>query len=256
MSTPDPGPDERQDHIDGDAASTVGSEKARIASLGRIREVIFGMQDGLISTAILVSSVYGATEDNFLTIVAGLAGGLGGMVSMGTGSLLSSRAEKEFTQAEIRREVNRISSNPEQERNDMVEILRHEGLSEEDAVIVADKLIRSPNVFVRTMIEKELGLSPDEATVPWKDAAVMSASFLLGAAVPIAPYVFLDGGIVVALSLVGTGVALFAMGVGKTALTKRNPVRSGAEILVIGLLAAMAGYFLGAVIPTFFESAV
>ena len=68
--------------------------------------------------------------------------------------------------------------------------------------------------------------------------------------------IFLDGEIVVALSLVGTGVALFAMGVGKTALTKRNPARSGAEILVIGLLAAMAGYFLGAVIPTFFESAI
>ncbi len=256
MPTPESGSNGRQDHFGGDAAATVGSEKARIASLGRIREVIFGMQDGLISTAILVSSVYGATEDSFLTIVAGLAGGLGGMVSMGTGSLLSSRAEKEFTAAEIRREVERISSDPEQERDDMVEILRREGLSEEDAVIVTDKLIGSPNVFVRTMIEKELGLSPDEATVPWKDAAVMSASFLLGAAVPIAPYLFLGGGLVVTLSLVGTGVVLFAMGVGKTTLTKRNPIRSGAEILIIGLLAAMVGYVLGTVIPTFFENGV
>ncbi len=237
---------------EGDPAAHVGDEKARIASLGRVREVIFGMQDGLISTAILVSSVYGATADNGLTIIAGLAGSLGGMVSMAAGALLSSRAEKEFTEAEIRREVERISVDPMQERGDMAEILRREGLSEDDAHFVADKLAATPNVFVRTMIEKELGLSPDEATVPWKDAAVMGVSFLVGAAVPVVPYAVLEQGIVVPVSLVATGVALFAMGAGKTALTKRNPMLSGFEVFAIGLVTAIAGYFLGTVIPTLF----
>ena len=257
MSTPGSTPRRGSDHPGGDdAAANVGSEKSRIASLGRIRELIFGMQDGLISTAILVSSVYGATEDNFLTIVAGLAGGLGGMVSMGTGSLLSSRAEKELTEAEIRRKVENISSDPRRERDDMVEILRREGLSEPDAILVADKLAGTPNVFVRTMIEKELGLSPDEAMVPWKDAAVMAGSFLLGAAVPIIPYLFFEDVVmVVTLSLVGTGVALFVMGAGKTLLTKKNPLVSGIEVLAIGLLAAFAGYLLGTVVPALFDTA-
>jgi VIT1/CCC1 family predicted Fe2+/Mn2+ transporter len=249
VSTQDPESQQPPLHIGPDAAANVGSEKARIASLGRIREVIFGMQDGLISTAILVSSVYGATEDGFLTIIAGLAGGLGGMVSMATGSLLSSRAEKEFTESEIRRQVVRISADPGQERDDMIEILRREGLSEEDAALVTDKLIASPNVFVRTMIEKELGLSPDEATVPWKDAVVMAGSFLLGAAVPVIPYLIMDDGNVVIASLAGTGVALFAMGAGKTLLTERNPFWSGAEIFTIGLLSAFTGYLFGTVVP-------
>ena len=255
MATREPQHEGAQARLIGEASAHVGDEKARIASLGRVREVVFGMQDGLISTVILVSSVYGATADSFLTIVAGLAGGLGGMVSMGVGSLLSSRAEKEFTEAEIYREVARISADPMRERGDMVEILRREGLSPDDAGVVADKLAASPNVFVRTMIEKELGLSPDEATVPWKDAAVMAASFLVGAAVPVVPYAVLQQGVAVPVSLVATGIALFAMGAGKTVLTKRNPVFSGLEILAIGLVAALAGYFLGTVIPALFDTA-
>ena len=255
MASSGPDRQEAPDRTSSDPAAHVSDEKARIASLGRVREVIFGMQDGLISTAILVSSVYGATQDNVLTIIAGLAGGLGGMVSMAAGSLLSSRAEKEFTEAEIHREVIRISADPARERGDMAEILRREGLSEEDADLVAGKLAASSNVFVRTMIEKELGLSPDEATVPWKDAAVMAASFLVGAAVPVLPYTVLQHGAVVPVSLVATGAALFAMGAGKTALTKRNPLLSGLEVFAIGFVAALAGYVLGTVVPSFFDIA-
>ncbi|MDA1096150.1 MAG: VIT1/CCC1 transporter family protein [Chloroflexi bacterium] len=234
--------------------AAIRTEKTRITSLGRVREFIFGMQDGLISTAILVSSVYGATSDSFVTIVAGLAGALGGMVSMSAGSLLASRAGKELKEAEIRSETRGISANPAGETEKMIEILQLEGLSAQDARLVTEKLATSTNAFVRTMVEKELGLSPDLDEVPWKDATVMGVSFLLGAAIPIVPYLIFDGRGVIVLSLVGTGIGLFAMGAGKTRITKRNPLRSGAEVFLIGVAAAILGYFLGSVIPAFFDT--
>jgi VIT1/CCC1 family predicted Fe2+/Mn2+ transporter len=235
-----------------EATGKVRRERARVSSVARIREAIFGMQDGLISTAILVSSVYGATGENAITIIAGLAGGLGGVVSMSAGSFLSSRAEREVKEAEIAREAREFHENPATAVAEMIVILHNEGLSEAAAVLIAETLAQNEEVLLRTMIEKELGLSPEIDTVPWKDAAVMGASFLVGAAVPVVPYVFLHGTVVVVASLFATALGLFAMGAGKTWFTKRNPVRSGLEVLGIGLLAAGLGYALGTIVPGFF----
>ena len=104
-------------------------------------------------------------------------------------------------------------------------------------------MAKNEDVLIRTVIEKELGLSLDEVSVPWKDAVVMGISFLLGTAVPILPYLMIDAPRVVAISIAATGLGLFAMGVGKSRFTKRNPIMSGIDILSIGILAATTGYF-------------
>lgn len=230
-------------------ADEAGDEKARIAALRRIREVIFGMQDGLISTAILVSSVYGATGNAFPTIVAGLAGALGGAVSMSSGSFLSSRAEKEVLETEIAREAQELQERPAEETAEMIELLRRDGLSEEDAIAVAETLARNEGSMLRTMVEKELGLSPELPATPWKDAVTMGTSFTIGAAIPILPYFFLNGTLAVVVSLAATGAGLFVMGVGKTRITRRNPVVAGLEVLGLGVAAATIGYLLGTVVP-------
>ncbi|MBI4328263.1 MAG: VIT1/CCC1 transporter family protein [Chloroflexi bacterium] len=230
----------------------VGREKTRIAALARIREVIFGMQDGLISTAILVSSVYGATGNNFVTVVAGLAGGVGGMFSMAAGSFLSSRAERELYQAEILREARELEVHPGEEIAELMELYRQEGFSYEDATAMAERVAQDKGIMLRTMVEKELGLAPELPGSPWKDSLTMGVSFIVGATVPILPYFLLGNALVVATSLVLTGVGLFAMGVGKARFTHRNPVLSGVEVLLVGTLAAGVGYFLGTLVPGLF----
>jgi VIT1/CCC1 family predicted Fe2+/Mn2+ transporter len=70
------------------------TEKGRIAALTRIREVVFGMQDGLLTTATLGAAIAGATESSRTVIIAGLASALGGMMSMSAGAFLGSRAER------------------------------------------------------------------------------------------------------------------------------------------------------------------
>ncbi len=226
-----------------EARRDLSESKSKIASLTRIRELIFGLQDGLISTVVLVSSVYGATSDNGLTIIAGLAGALGGTVSMSAGSFLSSRAEKEVLDSQINTELTKFMEDPSNQIDQLVAALTTDGLTEEEAFSITEIMAQNEDVLIRTVIEKELGLSLDEVSVPWKDAVVMGISFLLGTAVPILPYLMIDGPRVVAISIAATGLGLFAMGVGKSRFTKKNPIISGIDILSIGILAATAGYF-------------
>ena len=226
-----------------EARRNLSESKTKIASLARIRELIFGLQDGLISTVVLVSSVYGATSDNGLTIIAGLAGALGGTVSMSAGSFLSSRAEKEVLESQINIELTKFMDDPSKQIDQLVAALTTDGLTEEEAFSITETMAKNEDVLIRTVIEKELGLSLDEVSVPWKDAVVMGISFLLGTAVPILPYLMINGPSVVAISIAATGLGLFAMGVGKSRFTKKNPIISGIDILSIGILAATAGYF-------------
>ena len=226
-----------------EARRDLSESKTKIASLARIRELIFGLQDGLISTVVLVSSVYGATSDNGLTIIAGLAGALGGTVSMSAGSFLSSRAEKEVLESQINIELTKFMDDPSKQIDQLVAALTTDGLTEEEAFSITETMAKNEDVLIRTVIEKELGLSLDEVSVPWKDAVVMGISFLLGTAVPILPYLMINGPSVVAISIAATGLGLFAMGGGKSRFTKKNPIISGIDILSIGILAATAGYF-------------
>ena len=255
------GPTQSRQFIDDEMAramENIDAARERITALSRIREVIFGMQDGLISTAVLVSSVYAATQDSFVTVIAGLAGGLGGVVSMATGSYLGSQAEQEVKLAEIDNASDDLHESRSEVVARLVALLRNEGLSEDAAVLVAETLAQSENALLNTVIEKELGLSADVNTVPWKDALAMGASFFVGAAAPILPYIFSafglwSGGLAVWLSVIGTAVGLFLMGAGKTRFTLRNPLVSGLEMLAIGVASAALGYALGALIPTLFS---
>ena len=228
------------------ALREVGGEKARIVMLERIREVVFGMQDGLISTVALVSSVAVATTERYIVIVAGLATALAGMISMAAGSYLSSKAEKELHAAEIEKEARELEEKPEEEMAELIEIYQREGLTLEEAERLAERIAQDKQLWLKTLTEKELGLSPEMAESPTKDAMTMGVSFIAGAAIPILPYFFItSNNIVIPVSIGITILTLFVVGALKSKVTRKNPVRSGLEIVLIGTFSALLGYLIG-----------
>lgn len=246
-------PDPANPNLGGEAAAhEVESEKERIARLSRIREVVFGAQDGLISTVALVSSVFGAVTDNFLIVLAGLAGALGGMISMAAGSFLSSKAQRELYEAEIAREAQEMEDHPGEEMAELIEIYRKEGLSYSDAISVAERVGSNKQVMLNTMIEKELGLSPELPGSPLLDGLTMGVSFVIAAFIPILPYFFMEGIGALIVSVSAAAVALFGMGAGKSILTKRPWLMAGLEVLLIGTAAGLLGYLLGTIVPGLF----
>ena len=235
------------------ATIEVDKERFRVANLGRLREVVFGAQDGILSTVALVTSVAVAIGDGATILVAGLAAALAGMISMATGAYLGSRAEQDVQRAEIAREAQELEENPAEEFAELVVVLQREGRSFQEANDLASEIAQDKEAWLRTLVEKELGISAEETTSPVKDALAMGVSFVVAAMIPITPYLFLSGWTAITVSILGSLAGLFVLGVGKGRLVSKSPILQGLEILGIGAVSAAIGFLLGDLVPRLFS---
>jgi VIT1/CCC1 family predicted Fe2+/Mn2+ transporter len=228
----------------------LAEERAKASLLGEIREAIFGAQDGLVSTLAVVSTVAGASGERFAILVAGIAAGLAGVFSMAAGEYMSSKSQREIFDAQEAGERKEVAERPGEAEAEMAYMFREDGLPQDEAKEVARILSRHPKALLKTMAEKELGLTGDHAEgSPLQGALIMGVAFGLGAAVPIIPYVVLDIGLAFYASLIATGAVLFGIGVVKSRWTQRGWLLSGLEILVLGAFAGIAGFFFGNLLP-------
>ena len=234
------------------AVTEVDTERWRVAQLGRLREVVFGAQDGLLSIVALVTSIAVAVESQTTILVAGLAAALPGMLSMATGAFLGSRAEQDVQRAEIEREAHELETNPAEELAELVVLFQREGRTYHEARELADEISQDRDLWLKTLAEKELGISTEDTTNPAKDALVMGLAFITGAAVPLLPHFFLTGGTAIGVSVGATLAGLFALGLLKGRMVQRSPLLQGLEILGIGTVSAGVGYALGELIPRLF----
>jgi VIT1/CCC1 family predicted Fe2+/Mn2+ transporter len=228
----------------------ISEERRRVDLLSEIREVIFGMQDGLLTSVGVVSAVGSAVDNNWFVLVAGFATAFAGTISMAAGEYISSKSQREVYEAEIEREREEVRDRPDEAHQEIKELFEREGLTPDDAHVVAHKLATSEEAWLRTMVEKELGLLVDEHGSAARGALFMGVSYLFGALVPILPYVLLAQDTALFISLGLTGLVLFGIGVGKALIAQRNPLTSGLEVTAIGALSGGAGYLLGTVIPS------
>jgi predicted membrane protein (TIGR00267 family) len=226
-------------------------ERRKASWLGEIREAIFGAQDGLVSTVAVVNIAAGATTDQYLVIVAGIATALGGIFSMAAGEYIGSKSQREIFDAQIVDEREEVHQRPGEAEAEVAYMFEEDGLPHEDAREVARRMARHPDTLLKTMVEKELGLAvePGEGS-PFQGALIMGAAFGLGSLPPIVPHLLLSGDGAVVLSLALTLTVLFLIGVVKSRWSHRTWLSSGAEIVAIGAIAGIAGYLFGSVLPT------
>jgi VIT1/CCC1 family predicted Fe2+/Mn2+ transporter len=192
--------------------------------------------------------VAGAATDNQWILLTGLAGLLAGAFSMGGGEFISMLSQRELFEKEIAVEREHIATSPELERENLTRIYEDKGLNAAQAEAIASQLMSDPTVALDTIAREQLGLDPGELGSP-RDAALASfVSFSLGAAVPIVPFVLLQGSGAIWLALLLSGLGLFAVGALLSLFTARNPLVSGARMLGIGLGAATLTYVIGRLI--------
>jgi VIT1/CCC1 family predicted Fe2+/Mn2+ transporter len=225
-------------------------EAARIAGLSRIREFVLGTQDGLLVPLGVVTGMAAAHPARSLIIVAGLAEAVAGAISMGGGSFLASQAEEQLYRSEIAAEGREIDEFPERETAELVLVLEREGLAREQAETVARGLASNPNVFLRTKVEKELGLSPDAGGAALGDATVVGLTYLGAAIVPLWPYFLFSLNVALVVSLACTLFALFAVGVAKGRITRLSLLRAGIQVMIVGSISAGVGFAIGHLVTT------
>jgi len=223
-------------------------KRKRIETRGRIRELIFGIQDGLISTVGLLAGMQAAGSNRFVVLMAGSASVLAGAFSMAVGSYLSSKAEKDIFDHELEKEAHFIEQEPYLAQEGLLQALSREGLSRELSYRIVKLLHQEKAVFVTTFQEKVLGLGSADVNKPLRGALVMALSFVIGGLIPLTPFFLLPLHIALAFSVALAGVSLFGVGVFKGQLAGQPWGRSGLEFLSIALAASAIGYGIGFVL--------
>lgn len=234
-------------------AAHIAEERRNISRLGEVREIIFGAQDGLVSTLAVVAAVVGATSDNLAVLIAGFASAMAGVFSMAVGEYMGTKSQDEIFRAQVADEWREVRDRPLEAEAEVAYLFTTEGMSEEDAWETAGIVARHPESLLATMVSKELGLvsnDADTAGSPLRGALYMGASFAGGAIVPILPFLFATGLPALVLAAVLTALVLFGIGAVKARWTRRSSIWSGLEIVALAAFAGVAGYLFGTVLPT------
>jgi VIT1/CCC1 family predicted Fe2+/Mn2+ transporter len=234
------------------ALETIEQKKELIEGRARIREFVFGIQDGLISTVGLLTGVQGATENNVVVIITGLTAMFSGAISMAAGSYLSSNAQKDIFDKELREAEIMAEREPYIAAEGLMKALSQEGLSRDQSYSIVKQLLREEQVFLRTFQEKVFGLGSAELNQPLKAALVMGLSFIVGAVIPIAPYLAMGGMTALYVSILLSALTLFGVGFFKGRLAAKSPLLSGLQFFTIAVGAAVLGYLIGLVVQYFF----
>lgn len=227
-------------------ASIVGTERWHVVSRGgSLRAAVFGINDGLVSNFSLVMGFAGAEASPEYVLLAGVAGLLAGSFSMAAGEYISMRAQRELFEQQIAMEKQELEMSPKEEEEELSLIYRAKGIPEKEAALLARRIVENPKTAIDTLAREELGLDPSELGSPWRAAASSFIAFVLGAFVPVLPYIFNAGPLAWVASAVLSCLALFGVGAILSIFTARGPVFSGMRMLGIGLLASGITYMVG-----------
>jgi VIT1/CCC1 family predicted Fe2+/Mn2+ transporter len=211
-----------------------------------LRAAVLGANDGLVSNLSLVMGVAGAELSGRAIIITGFAGLLAGAISMALGEWLSVQSSRELYQHQLRTEAAEIRDIPEEEARELVLIYQARGLPEDQARALAAQIMSDEARALDTLAREELGIVPGElGGSAWEAAGASFLLFALGAVMPVAPFLFLDGTPAVLASLALSAVGLFAVGAGITLFTARPVAASGLRQVTFGLAAAAVTYTIG-----------
>ncbi len=166
--------------------------KARIGHY--LPDLVYGANDGIITTFAVVSGVVGADLSRTIILILGFANLFADGISMGASNYLARRSTAEV----------------------------EERASREDA---------------------------------FRHASATIAAFVAAGLVPLVAYLVplpSDSRFVAAIAL--TAATLFAVGAARSFFTGLSPLRSGLEMLLVGALAAVAAYLIGAFASLFTDT--
>ena len=215
---------------------------------GTLRAAVFGANDGLVSNLSLIMGVAGASADNDLIVLAGIAGLLAGAFSMAAGEYISMQSQREMFENQISIEREEMRVMPDVEEEELAAIYVEKGVTEADARRIAATLMEDPEKALDTKVREELGLDPNELGSPWGAAWSSFLSFGVGALVPLLPFLLGTGQNAFVGGLALSFAALFAVGAAVSLVTGRGLLFSGARQVVIGAAAAAVTYGVGTII--------
>ena len=210
-----------------------------------LKDIILGGQDGLVNVLGIVLAVAGATNENRIILISGLAATFAESLSMGAVALTSSKAANDFYKRELEREKKEIETIPSEEEKEVKIIYQRKGFKGKLLQEIVKKITSSKKLWLETMMQEELRLFPDEYKNPWRNAAIVGFSSFVGSLIPLIPFLFMSTKNGMMSSVILCSLVLFCIGAVKSKLTIGHWLKSGFEMVLVGLIAAVGGYLIG-----------
>jgi VIT1/CCC1 family predicted Fe2+/Mn2+ transporter len=215
---------------------------------GTARAAVFGVSDGLVSNVAIVLGFAGANTGAGLVRLAGLAGLIGGAVSMAAGEYISMTAQSELLERELEMERIELHRRPEAERRELAQIYRSRGVDEATAEQLATALSRDPDLALETHAREELGIDPNALGRPVSAAVSSFLTFSIGAAIPLVPYFFGTGTAAMVAAVVLGVVAALTVGALLARFTGRPMARSALRQLLFSAIPAALTFAIGSAV--------
>jgi VIT1/CCC1 family predicted Fe2+/Mn2+ transporter/rubrerythrin len=218
-----------------------------------IRNVIYGVNDGLTATLGVLAGVGGATVDARVVLIGGLSAMVASGVSMAGGAYLASKSQREVFEGQMAREAAEIEAMPELERAELIDIYRSKGLTPDEAATIVGRITSDKQVWLETQAREELGIDATQFENPTREGIVAGLSTLVGGAIPVAGYLLgrlllgasIGGLAALAVAFAVCAAFLFVIGSARSFFTGKGGVRSGLEMLAVGSLVAAITYGVG-----------
>lgn len=201
-----------------------------------VRDVVYGVSDGLIEVLAVVSGFSGAFMSPLIVAVSGAIVGVSGSLSMAVGAYLSTTSDVEMAKSEMEKAKLQAELSEDTLVARLSRMLVAKGLEPSKAARVAGELKGIAPSLVAPEFEGE----------PKKSALHTALAYLGGAAIPILAYLVGVGGLVAVItSYAISAAATFVIGSIIGALSDVNPWRKGLQMTVLAIGAALATHGLG-----------
>jgi len=181
--------------------------------------------------------------------MAGIVYVVSGTIAIFFGAYISTKAQRDFFENQIERERQEIEEMPQKETEEIRDIFREFGFQEDDLEVAVKRITSNKNLWLKFMIQEEIGLVPGTMDNPTSIGLISAVSFLVGAIPVIAPFFFVYSvAKAVLIAAIVVVVLLFILGVWKTRFTKVHWLRSGIETLIFGGASCGIGFLLGRIV--------
>lgn len=216
-----------------------------------IREAVFGMEDGMVSTFGAITGIASATQDPFTVALSGLVIISVESISMAVGSYLSSKSEQSIEKRKLHEETIELREYPEEEKEELIGMYVRDGWPKTLAHTMAETASQNKELFLKEMAYRELKVFPESNDSPKKNALAMGLAYIIGGSIPLLPYLLAPIALAIPISTIVTLAGLFLLGVATTKYSHRTWWKAGLEMLILASLAGVIGYGVGQVVDMF-----
>jgi VIT1/CCC1 family predicted Fe2+/Mn2+ transporter len=212
-----------------------------------LRAGVLGANDGLVSVASLMMGVGGGSEDAKTLVLSGVAGLVGGALSMAAGEYISVYSQKDSQEADMAKERQAQEHGPQMrqyELEELAKIYEDRGLPKELAHQVAVHFTKHDVLTAHA--RDELGIDPDDLANPLQASVASAISFSIGAGIPLLSAAFIKDHVTrLAVVLAASTVALAVFGAVGAALGGASTIRGAIRVVIGGVIAMLVTYGVG-----------